>query len=206
MRDEGAMSPDEPDRNSEQPQSQPAKKSIFDDLSALRLDGTGASVGAVEVLTHVPVRKPNRHEFVRVHPKFVLDTTVFTDKEERESYLVAPAIRAALVGEARPMLLVLAISRQNALFIWPVSLPSEDGRRNAWTETAQEAMHRAREHWVRLMADMGQGLYRIYLAEGQLSDPVWPDKPFEELLEIAFRERVIDSPDHPVVRRLRGLT
>ena len=77
---------------------------------------------------------------------------------------------------------------------------------NAWTDTAQEAMHLGREHWMRLMPDMGLGAYRIYQAEGQLSDPVWPDKPFEELLEIAFKGRVIDSPDHPVVRRLRGLT
>lgn len=193
------------DHHGGQPVTTPVK-SFFQDLSALRLDGADVMMGAIEVLTHVPVRKPNRHEFVRVHPEFVLDTTVFTDKEERESYLVAPSMRAALVGEARPVLLVLAISRQNALFVWPVSLPSNDGRRNLWTDTAQEAMHLAREHWVRLVADMGLGAYRIYRAEGQLSDPVWPDKSFEELLEIAFRGRVIDSPDHPVGRRLRGLT
>jgi hypothetical protein len=152
------------------------------------------------------VRKPNRHEFVRVHSEFVLDTTVFTDKEEDESYLVAPSMRAALVGEARPALLVPGMTRQNALFIWPVPLPNEDGRRNLWTDTAQEAMHLAREHWVRLVPDMGLSAYRIYRAEGQLSDPVWPDKAFEELLEIAFKDHVIDTPDHPVVRRLRGLT
>src|SRR5215212_5424207 len=190
MSGETAITPHEPNQNGSQPVTN-AANSLFHDLAALRLDGAGTTAGAVEVLTHVPVRKPNRHEFFRVHPDDRLDTTVFTDKEERESYFVAPAMRSALVGEARPVLLVPAISRQNALFIWPVPLPSEDGRRNAWTETAQEAMHRAREHWVRLMADMGQGLYRIYLAEGQLSDPVWPNKPFEELLEIGFRDRVI---------------
>ena len=130
-----------------------------------------------------------------------------TDKEDRESsYLVTPAMRGPLVGEARPVLLVLAVTQQNALSIWPVSLPSEDGRRNAWTETAQEAMHLARKHWVRLAAEMSWGAYRIHLAEGQLSDPVWPDKSFEELLEIAFKDRVIDSLDHPVLRRLRGLS
>jgi hypothetical protein len=205
MRDDAAIAPDEPDRNERQPMPNSAK-SLFQDLSALRFDATGAAAGAVEILTHVPVRKPNRHEFFRVHLDYILDTTVFTDKEERESYLVMPAMRGALVGEARPVLLVPAMTRQNALFIWPVPLPSEDGRRNAWTETAQEAMHLAQEHWIRLMPDMSLGAYRIYRAEGQLSDPAWPDRPFEELLEIAFRGRVIDSSDHPVVRRLRGLT
>src|SRR3954447_15790762 len=120
--------------------------SLFHDLNALRLDSAASSAGAVEVLTHVSVRKPNRHEFFRVHPEYALDTTVFTDKEERESYLVVPAMRAALVGEARPVLLVPVMTRQNALFIWPVPLPGEDGRRNAWTDTAQEAMRLAQEH------------------------------------------------------------
>jgi hypothetical protein len=38
-----------------------------------------------------------------------------------------------------------------------------------------------------------------------LSDPVWPDKPLPEIMQIAFRDRVVDSENHPVVRRLRGL-
>src|SRR3954462_11287222 len=135
--------------------------SLFTDLAALRLDSTDSTLGVVEVLTHVPVRKPSRHEFFRVHSEYVLDTTVFTDKEERESYLVAPAMRGALVGEARPVLLVPVMTRQTALFIWPVPLPGDDGRRNLWTDTAQEAMRLAQEHWTRLAADMGLGAYRI---------------------------------------------
>jgi hypothetical protein len=33
----------------------------------------------------------------------------------------------------------------------------------------------------------------------------WPETPFNEVLETAFKGRVIDSEDHPIVRRLRGL-
>jgi hypothetical protein len=53
---------------------------------------------------------------------------------------------------------------------------------------------------------MSLGYYRIYRAEGDIPDPVWPDKPFPELLKLAFAKLVIDSPDHPIVRRLRGLS
>jgi len=52
---------------------------------------------------------------------------------------------------------------------------------------------------------MSLGAYRIYRAEGELSDPVWPDRTLSELLEIAFRDRIISTEDHPVIRRLRGL-
>ena len=42
---------------------------IFDNLAALRLEPDAAAlVGAVEVLAHVPVRKPSPTEWVRVHP------------------------------------------------------------------------------------------------------------------------------------------
>ena len=90
--------------------------------------------------------------------------------------------------------------------MWPVALPDEGGRRNAWAETAREACELAKTAWVRLAADMSLGAYRIYEAEGQLSGPVWPDKPFPELLKLAFKDRIIDSGDHPVVKRLRGLS
>ena len=99
-----------------------------------------------------------------------------------------------------------ALTRQGTVFIWPVALPDPDGRRNTWADSAHEAVRHAEDAWVRLVADMGMGAYRIYKAEGQLTEPVWPDRPFSELLEIAFTNRVIDNPDHAIVRRLRGLT
>jgi hypothetical protein len=183
-------------------------ENIFTNLDALRLSQDMASVtGTREILAHVAVRKPNRTEFVRVHPdpQMTLLTAVFTDKEERETFIVAPAMREALLGEIRPVLLMTAITRQGVLFVWPVPLPDESGRRNAWSETAREGSELAKSAWVRLAADMSLGAYRLYQAEGALSEPTWPDKTLSDLLEIAFRGRIIDSEDHPVVRRLRGL-
>jgi hypothetical protein len=185
-----------------------AQKNIFSDLSALRLSDTDAAglTGARELLSHVPVRKPNRHEFFRVHPDpaMSLSTTVFTDEEEGETFFVTPAMRAALISDAKPVLLVTAVTRQGVVMIFPVKLPM-DGRINSWHETAREAAELAKTGWIRMVADMQLGAYRIYQAEGELPDPVWPEQSFRELLEIAFKGRIIDHEDHPVVRRLRGL-
>jgi hypothetical protein len=42
---------------------------LFADLEALRLSPEAAAVaGASEILSHVPIRKPNRHEFFRTQP------------------------------------------------------------------------------------------------------------------------------------------
>ena len=181
--------------------------SIFSDLSALRLSQDAIGGAAREILSHVPVRKPNKHDFFRVHPspEMSLATAIFDDKDEREVFFVEPSMREALLGETKPVLLVPFITRQGVVGIWPIALPGDGGRRNEWHETARDAAERGKTHWTRLAADMSLGAYRIYQAEGELSDPVWPDRTLSELLEIAFRDRIISTEDHPVIRRLRGL-
>ena len=66
-----------------------------------------------------------------------------------------------------------------------------------------EAAELARTKWVRVQANMTLGAYEVTYAE-HLPDPEWPDVPFQELLRIAFKDRYIDSLDHPVLRQLRG--
>ena len=83
----------------------------FDNLSALRLDQSYAdTVGVKKLLTTVPVRKPGRQDFVRVHPdpKYRLTPAAIIEvKEDREVYLVtsemAPGLHGRiLVGNAVP--------------------------------------------------------------------------------------------------------
>jgi hypothetical protein len=157
------------------------------------------------------VRKPAKTEFFRVHPdpSMSLACTLFIDDEERESHFVVPAARQALSGHLKPVLLVTCMSRQNVTFIWPVPLPTDEGRGGgyrSWGETARQAADLARGCWLRMQADLSLGAYRIYKAEGVLPDPVWSQKTLTELLEIAFRDRVISDADHPLIRKLRGLS
>jgi hypothetical protein len=37
-----------------------------------------------------------------------------------------------------------------------------------------------------------------------LPDPEWPEVSFQEILKIAFKDKIIQSIDHPVIQRLRG--
>jgi hypothetical protein len=39
-----------------------------------------------------------------------------------------------------------------------------------------------------------------------MADPKWPELSFQELLRIAYRDRMVTKIDHPVVKRLRGLS
>lgn len=181
----------------------------FANLESLRLSQDFSGMANVKtVLTSIAVRKPNRHEFVRVRAGdgWKFSTATFTDKELRETYLVSPNIREQLAGEVTPTALFLTISRNSPMpFLWPIPLPGPDGRTNRWYESAFEAAKLAEQSWLRVAADMSAGCYIPQVAQGELPDPVWPeDLALESYLRLAFKDRMISDFQHPMLRRLRG--
>ena len=61
-----------------------------------------------------------------------------------------------------------------------------------------------RHAWTRIAANMQLRASEIFTAPNVLFEPQWPDPSFEQLLHIAFRDQIIASFDHPVVRQPRG--
>jgi hypothetical protein len=178
-------------------------------LDSLRLSQNFvAAAGVKKVITTIPVRKPSREAFVRVHPDpdFRFATLVLELKEDRETYLIVRPLWEELTTEptVSRRLLVTAITRQRVLFVWPIRLPRADGRLDDWSRSMMEAAERAQTHWVRVMANMELGAYDISEAPGQVSEPEWPDLSFQEIIRIAYKDRMISTLDHPVLRRLRG--
>jgi hypothetical protein len=149
------------------------------DLSKLRVSQDFLETTNVKkLLTTVPIRKPGPQDFLRVHssPRYeCFIATLFT-----------------------------AITRTGVLFMWPVRVPAADGRVNGWHQSAATAAQHAMKSWIRIKANMGLGAYEIFEAEGSIPDPDWPDLSFEEIYRIAFKDRLIADPDHPVIKRLRG--
>src|SRR5271156_1048126 len=180
---------------------------IFDNLAALKLDQSFAdTVGVKKLLTTVPVRKPNRQDFVRVHsdPAYRLSPAAIIElKEDREVYLVTPEMANNLPGEFNPCALYLTINRQGVLSVWPVKLPAPDGKVNAWHQSAAEGAERAMKRWVRGTASLSLGACEIFEAGGVLAEPAWQDFNCQAILKIAFRDRVVDRPEHPLVLKLQ---
>ncbi len=165
-------------------------------------------IGVRKALLTIPVRKPGRQEFFRVHPDKdrCLETAILELREDRESYLVDPDLWAELPGEIVPKILFTTINRQGVLRLWPVRLPGEDGRLDAWNQSALEAAEIAKKKWIRLASKISLGAYEVFEASGDLPEPEWPDVTFQEILKIAFKNHFIKSMDHPVIGRLRGVS
>src|SRR4051794_13958551 len=146
-----------------------------------------------KLLTQVPVRKPDRQEFVRVHPDpdRRLTTTILELKEDSKIYLVAPELRAELSNEITLVILYQTINRQGVISLWPCRLPSSDGKTNPWNRSALEAAEHATKRWTRVASSKELGAYEISEAVSDLPEPKWPDISLQELLKIAFKDAYI---------------
>jgi hypothetical protein len=179
------------------------------DLESLRLSQSFAeTAGVKKLLTTVPVRKPNQQDFVRVHPSpaYRMDVPMIELKDEREEYIIrGRELVGELTGEFVPKTLYTAINRQNVVFLWPVRLPDPDGRQIEWHRSMREAAEIGTKCWVRVKANMALGGYEMFVAESAMAEPTWPEVTFQQLIKLAFRDRLIDTIDHPVIKRLRGI-
>ena len=163
------------------------------------------TAGVKKLLTTIPVRRPSRQEFVRVHPspEYRENFPIIELKDERE-YIVTASLVPELIGEFVIKTLYLAINRQGTLSFWPVRLPGPDGKDMNWWKSGREAAQLAMKDWVRVKANMNLGAYDIFKAASVISEPDWPTLGYWELIKIAFRDHLIDRIDHPVIKRLRG--
>jgi hypothetical protein len=184
-------------------------RDIFDDLDKLRLSQDfQKTAGVKKLLTTVPVRKPNPQTFIRVHPseEYRDAFTVIELKDDREVWLVPIEIAQSLPGEYVMATLYTAITRQGDLFVLWARLPGEDGKDMEWWRSLREGAELAMTKWVRIKANNSIGAYDIFEAENNnIPEPKWPELSFKEILRIAFKGRIIQSLDHPVIKRLRGL-
>jgi len=161
----------------------------------------GSVSGVKKKLLTVPVGKPSKTQFVRAHSVNKLDTMLL--KYNEENYLVDPDVLHVVGDLARPYRLVEAIDRQGNVFIWTLALPDPEKPLN-WHFSALEAANNAELEWTRMQANMALGAYDIFAAEQDLGGPEWPELSMNELLEIAFKNKIIDRPDHLVLLQLRG--
>lgn len=185
----------------------PASPDPFD-LSGLRLDQSFVEAAGVKrLLTTVPIRRPHPQDFVRTHqaPEYRAILAVIELKEDRETYLLRPEVARELPGEFVMVRLHTTINRQGVLHLWPVKLPAADGRIIEWHRSAAEAADLAMRRWIRVRANMSLGAYEIYEASSTMAEPEWPDVSFQEMLRVGFRDRLVDTVDHAVIRRLRGV-
>lgn len=189
--------------------SAPVSVGLSTDLDLTKLTLTqnfSQLAGVKKVVTTVPTRKPNKQLWLRVRSgaEWQVQVLTLTMQDTGDVYFVHPDLYGELADDVRPMMLYLYITRDGTLCLWPVSLPSEDGRLNPWAQSAHTAAKAAQLGWVKVVSSQSLGAYEIRVPTAKMDEPTWPDLSMREILNLAFRDKLITSLEHPIVRGLRG--
>jgi hypothetical protein len=182
------------------------------DPANLRLNQNYAeTVGVKKLITTIPVKKPGRHQFFRIRPgpEWRDSFPIIELKDDQEEYIVARAMQAELSTETVIKQLRLGITRQGNLFFLPLRLPGPDGRDMEWWSSLRDHADLAETKWLRVVSNREISAYDVLVARDALADPDWEEATqglsYYELLRIAFKKYLIETVDHPVVKRLRGI-
>jgi hypothetical protein len=166
----------------------------------------GNRIGVKKAIISVPVRKPGKQDFIRVHPdkEMSFETCALKVDEDNEFYVLNPALFSEVMDHVFPVVLFTTVNRSGDLTLWPVKLPGPDGKPNSWNQSALEAAEMAKSKWIRLISNRSLGAYEPYIANSDIQDPEWPDMDFQTIFRIAFKKHYIRNQDHPVLKGLRG--
>jgi hypothetical protein len=193
--------PEEPKANGSQPAS------VFDNLEALRLTDDGpVKRKEKRLLALVGTKRPSEAHYFRVHPDEGMSWVGYVYQYEKDGSVWYVPLGTAydelieLTSKLRRVRLFLCITKRGTLTFWPVS-QTDNG---TWGQSARETVEFAKNTWIRVVSNRDEGQYEPREPEEPFPEPEWPDKSLSELLKLAFKGRVIDRPDHPIIEELKG--
>lgn len=167
-------------------------------------DSYAAPATATPKTAEIGLGYPGKLDFFRVRQdgEYQAQFLILEDTREKQTYLVTPALAGELEGDAAPAIVALCANQHGEQFLFVAKLPWYDGE--PFATSRLEAMDRARTEWVRLRRSVSQKGYDIITAAKPFPEPAWSDETFEDLIRQAFKNNVIGSLDHPIVKKLRG--
>jgi hypothetical protein len=160
---------------------------------------------AEEKSLDVKFGKPPKGIFYTVRKE---ETTPWKDRafyfllemEGRDSYIVAPAVAKQKTDEdvIRPVLIVRYITMAGEEGLWPLKLDQPDARSNRWNTSALRALEEAERGWIRLISAKTHYNYLPSKKTLEQMPPKFSDRSFQDLINIAFKDRTVASLDHEI--------
>jgi hypothetical protein len=156
--------------------------------------------GVEPTIIDVSVQKrPDADDWVRVHPGKDFQRTVTLLEHKRRIYLLTASVADTLPPEEYfCATLYLAITRENEPFLWYVKEKPDAG--HDWFHSAAECVAAAMKGFIRVRT--GTKGYKCANIRVALPEPKWPKESFKQILKLAFKDWLIDKPDHMPLPRL----
>jgi hypothetical protein len=176
------------------------------------------SIGGLEtspsVLSILKIGDTN--DFVRLHPNeneywsdelcFVSVPIIGEKKDQLHLIDEEIAVRYLPSKKIRRFRLALATKPYDAHFLCQVPSINLD---NTWNSTALKACKQAKTHWVQVSSRKEENVegYKTDKAvdPDAFPEPKWLSPSLEYLIELSFQGAIIETEDHPGLRRVIGM-
>jgi hypothetical protein len=155
-------------------------------------------------------RKPNDKEFIRVskNPGEIMPFDIL-EIDNNSKYIVTPTAMAAInklheemgrvLLKTKRQMLHLTVNMDGVGFLWPITVMDD----NNWVDSAHNCATIAKDQWIRIVSNQSAQRYDYHLANKKANVvPKWPKETFTEMLNLAFKDKLIRSLDHPAIKHL----
>jgi hypothetical protein len=193
----------------DQPIAKPEKFS----LSKFKSSRVATVANVTTLQSALPVHNlAQAKDFVRLHPTEWTDELCFVNVPIKgaprdTTHLILENLALEFLPSARIIRhrLALASKPLDRFFLNVVPSLNLD---NPWNATNLQACEQAKESWTLATSRKDEGVdgYLIKVAgdSDAFPEPNWPRQSIEDLIEIAFGGRMIETADHPGLLRLMG--
>jgi len=157
------------------------------------------------VLLDVTVGKPGPQSWVRFHPSedYRRNYGIVKLDESRETYLVLPHLYHKIPKFLKRVTIYVWVSYTGRVGLWPVRLEVGNRRADKWAITGNAAVKFGMPHWVQIES-LESGGYKARKAPFLTREPKFPTEPYPVLLNLGFKDMLIEDEDHPVLKELLG--
>jgi hypothetical protein len=176
----------------------------FANLDALRNPQDYEEFLGGEAVTAFPVRtlKEGMHLRVNSDNQYSL-LGVYTIATRRGVYFVYPQFRDALGPLPRRCNLHVAVDGHGVYFLLLVKQPNPGQGQddNPWYTSARRVTAAGMQEWVKVTKAPGDGGWGHVPVRHEMFKPTWPTRSFEELLNNAFPDMVVNSLNHDLIQQ-----
>jgi hypothetical protein len=165
---------------------------------------------AGETISTFPVRtlKEGMHLRVNPDPQYTLLRQHVLDTRQGV-YFIWPPFELALGPLPRCCNLHVAVDGHGGYFILLIKQPNRGQDENPWLETARMVSAAAMQGWVRVTKPTSTGgkadRWGYVDVPHAMFDPKWPTKSMPDILAATFPDRVINKPDHDLIKQYEQL-
>lgn len=119
----------------------------------------------------------------------------------REDYfIVVTSLHVELEKHTKLITFHAGMTQYDQAFIYPEKIPNIDGYTDSWIASGGQLVKKAEKSWVRCKANFNKKEYEVTSLNLQKRPTTWFD--FNTALNEALKSNIIDSMDHPVLKRL----